>query len=79
MPSEQRPAHPTRYKVTSQVEGSYRQPNGQFASGVKVTFTTEDGLTGSVEVPESAYNAPNVQQMIRDRIAQLMSVQGLTD
>lgn len=67
-----------RWHVTSQQETSRTTPQGQFLRGVNVYFTTAAGVSGSVFVSDSEYNAQSVRALIAARVAQLEAVQGLT-
>lgn len=66
------------WTVISQAETMGIGPTGVAGSGVKVTFRTLDGTTGSVFVPDAMYTADNVKAAISDRVAVLASVKGLT-
>lgn len=66
------------WTVISQSETMGIGPTGTAGSGVKVTFRTVDGTTGSVFVPDAQYTAENVRAAILARVAVLESVKGLT-
>ena len=65
------------FTITSQVEGQYQTPTGQWAQGMKITFATPDGLQGSVTVPESGYTPDNVRAAIATKLATMRAVQQL--
>lgn len=66
------------WTVISQVETMGIGPTGTAGSGVKVTFRTMDGTTGSVFVPDAQYNADTVKAAIIAKAATLAEVKGLT-
>jgi hypothetical protein len=66
------------WTVTNQAETADIGPDGTYVQGVKVTFRTADGHTGSVFVPASMYNADQVRKMVADRASVVTAVAGLS-
>lgn len=65
------------WRVTQQMETQQPGANGRFTKGVNVTFSTSNGLSGTVFVPESSYSADNVRKLIAAKVAAMTSVQNL--
>lgn len=65
------------WNVTTQSETTRPDGTGRFVSGVLVGFQTSNGLQGSVFVPDSQYNADQVQQLVQSRVDQMVGVQSL--
>lgn len=66
------------YTVTGQTEQFKQQPNGQFADGVTIMFTTSGGVAGTVWVPAAQYqNIDAVRTAIEARVAAINAVQAL--
>lgn len=68
----------TGWKVTSQQETYGVGPDGQATEGVKVFFTSDQGVSGSVFVPRKSYNPDNVRAAIAGYVQQLHEVQAST-
>lgn len=66
-----------QWQVTGQRETSILS-NGQFENAYVVTFRTASGVTASVTVPKSQYNADTVAKLITEQVAHIDSVSGLT-
>lgn len=63
------------WTVTGQVTDQVRVTDaGQTIEGAQVYFTTGEGQTGSVFVPDTQYTEAKVRQMIEHRAAQLDAV-----
>lgn len=52
-------------------------PEGSYVSGIKVTFRTAAGVTGSVFVPEAGYSVEAVRAAVSARAAVADGVAGL--
>lgn len=65
------------WNVTTQQETTRPDSTGRFVSGVLVTFTTSNGLSGSVFVPDAQYTPDNVRSAIQARVEQMVGVQSL--
>lgn len=65
------------YTITGQVEEMRQQPNQAYIDGVKVSFTTDTGVAGTVWVPAAKYNRDDVRAAIVARVAIINSVQSL--
>lgn len=74
--SEGAPA-PT-WRVTGQVEQSQVNASGQLSPGVRVSFTTGAGHSGSIWVPNTAYSVETVRTMIANQAGILDAVGSLT-
>jgi hypothetical protein len=70
------PAAPA-WTVTNQMETSDLGPAGTFVSGVKVSFRTASGATGSVFVPQADYNVDKVKALIDAKAATAEGIAGL--
>jgi len=58
-----------RWTITGQQEIRQQAPNGQFASGIVVTYKTLNNVTGTVFFPYAEYNVDNVRKVISERVA----------
>lgn len=68
------------YQVTSQASGQVQVTQaGQVVTGVQVYFTTGDGNTDSVFVPDEHYNVDNVRKMVTARATLVDTIGGLSD
>jgi hypothetical protein len=67
------------WTVTSQQETTAPNASNIYVDGVKVGFTTDTGVAGSVFVPNTAYNATSVKRLIQSRVDKMTEVQGLTN
>lgn len=65
------------WSVSAQQEVTAPDAQGRYVPGVKVSFTTRAGLSGSVFVPDAQYNPANVRQAVEQRVAQMLTVHGL--
>lgn len=65
------------WQVTGQQETVDQGPAGTFVAGVRVSFRTASGATGSVFVPTSDYTAERVRQLVAERAATVETVAGL--
>lgn len=65
------------WTVTGQLEQTGLDANNRYVPGVKISFTTAGGLSGSVFVPDSMYNAASARAAIAARVAQMSEVHGL--
>lgn len=67
------------WAVTGQVTDQVRVTDaGQTIEGVQVYFTTGEGQTGSVFVPDTQYTEAKVRQMIEARANRLDAVFAMT-
>ena len=65
------------WTVTGQMEVTAPDSTGRYVPGVKVSFTTVTGLSGTVFVPDAQYNTERVRAAINERVAQMLAVHGL--
>ena len=66
------------WRVGSQQETLEPAPNGQIVRGVRVTFLTSNGGTGSVFIPEMQYgNIETVNAMLSEAAANFIAVHAL--
>lgn len=72
------PAQGLTWSVTSQQETVDRGPDGSLVNGYKINFTTPSGVSGSIFVPRTAYNAANVKALLRAHISELEAVSSST-
>jgi hypothetical protein len=66
------------WRVTSQVETSRPDASGRIIRGVQVGWEASTGATGSVFVPEAAYNAAVVAQAVQQAVRNAVVVGQLT-
>lgn len=71
-------ATPPAWAITQQLETTDLGPAGAYVSGVRVTFRTVSGVTGSVFVPHTDYTVDAVRRAVAARAAVLEDVAGLT-
>lgn len=65
------------WRVTGQVEQTGLDSNNRYVPGVRISFTTREGIAGSVFVPDTQYNAEAARAAIAARVAQMAGVHGL--
>lgn len=65
------------WSVTAQQQQTAQDSTGNYVAGVKVTFVTGSGLSGSVFVPESQYNAETVRAMVAARVEAMAAIAAL--
>jgi hypothetical protein len=70
-------ANSSGWHVVGQQETMGLDPMGRAVDGVKVTFQTDRGLTGTVFVPRDRYNPDNVKAAILQAVGSLHTVQDL--
>lgn len=68
----------TGWKVTGQTETTELGPGGKAERGKRLTWSSSDGLTGSVFVPDSLGDLESVKAQVSDAVARARSLQGLT-
>lgn len=68
---------PATWKVISQQETSGQNDQGAYVHGVTVTFQTTKGVTGTVFVPDSVYNADTVRARVQARVDAMHDVHAL--
>lgn len=66
------------WTVNGQQETTDLGPNGQFAHGFRVSFTTRAGHQGSVFVPDNQYAPDMVRALIAQRAQAMDAVGSLT-
>lgn len=66
------------WRVTNQVERKVLGPSGGIGEVVEVQFVTENGTTGTVNVPKSVYNVDEVKRRIDEYVSHIGAVEGLT-
>jgi hypothetical protein len=68
----------TGWKVIGQVQVTEADPQGRAARGVRVSFTTNLGVSGSVFVAEDRYHPDNVRAAVAAAAAAMDQVQQLS-
>ncbi len=53
------------WSVTGQVEATEFSQQGQMQKGVRISFQTGQGHTGTVFVPQAQYNPDTVRQLVQ--------------
>jgi hypothetical protein len=71
------PAAPA-WTITNQMETSDLGPSGSYVSGVKVSFRTASGATGSVFVAQADYTTERVRAAVAAKAAVADEIAGLT-
>lgn len=66
------------WTITAQVEGSQVIPPGRVINGTTVYFSTGNGDSGSVFVPNDKYSVETVTAMVAARAAQLDAIANLS-
>lgn len=67
------------WRVTGQRQTKVPGPGGtSFVDAIEVNYVTGYGVNGTVTLPMSQYNLPNVQAAISGQVAQLDAVSALT-
>lgn len=66
------------WRVTAQTETSDIGPDGRITSGYRVSFTTNNGHSGSVFAPMTSYSVEKVRAQIEGAAARLDAVGSLT-
>lgn len=61
-----------------QLETVGQTESGSFVEGVKVTFTTRAGVTGSIFVPRSEYTTDHVRDLINAKAATIDEISALS-
>lgn len=64
------------WTVTNQRE-TVTMAGGQFTDVIEVSFTTDQGVNGTVDIPKTQYSADKVATAIDAYVAKLHEVQGL--
>ena len=78
MSSPRPPLPEVAWQVTAQQEVTEPGPTGSFEPGVRVSFRTGGGHTGSVFVPASRYSIDQVRAAVAGQAALLDAVGQLT-
>ena len=65
------------WKIVSQQEMTQPDAMGRYIKGVTVGFTTENGISGSVFVPDAQYSVDNVKKLVDARAQLMMGVQAI--
>jgi hypothetical protein len=65
------------WKVTGQRQTIGQTADGAFGDVVEVTYTTDHGYTGRVQVPKAQYTADNVRRLIAAEVATIDAVHNL--
>ena len=68
---------PVTWRVTSQSQTTDAAEDGRFTEGVRVSFATSAGDTGSVFLPLPAFTPQAVADAIAARVAVMHQVRGL--
>lgn len=72
------PASSTGWKVVGQTETMGLDPLGKAVDGIRVTFQTTRGITGTVFVPKDRYTPDNVTAAIKAAVGTLHTVADLS-
>lgn len=66
------------FKIENQRPATRAKPGGGFVPVMEITFTTKpSGITGTVDVPDSAYMPDEVARLVGAKAALLEEVQAL--
>lgn len=66
------------WSIVSQLEQPEMSLTGQLTRGMRITFKTDLGNTGSIWVPDTVYpNTTEVKRLIQDAVDQVTAVQRL--
>lgn len=77
-PGSRPPSAPvTGWRVTDQVPTTEQTPSGRAERGMRVSFMTGKGVSGSVFIPESQYTPDNVRAAIAAQAALIDQVHAL--
>lgn len=68
---------PAAWTITGQLETADIGPQGTYVPGVKVSFRTAAGLTGSVFVAATDYTTDAVRKAVAAKVATMTEVAGL--
>lgn len=66
------------WSVTGQVEDFGPDDSGSYVAGVKVSFRTASGATGSVFIPASQYSVDRARAVISAKAAEAEAIQNLS-
>jgi hypothetical protein len=66
------------WSVTGQVEDFGADDTGTYVTGVRVSFRTASGATGSVFIPGHQYTVDQVRALVGQRAAAAEAVQNLS-
>jgi len=66
------------WEVVSQIEDFGAAANGQYVPGVRVSFRTRSGATGSVFIPSAEYTVDRAKAVIGTAAEAVETVQNLT-
>lgn len=66
------------WHVTNQVERQAMSPSGGFVPSVDVQFVTDNGTSGTVTVPKSAFTADEVKRRIDAYVEHIANVENLS-
>lgn len=72
------PAPSVSWRVTGQQQTVETGTGNQPVRGYRIMFATGTGASGSVFVPQSAYNRQNVAAVVGTAAAEVAAVQNLT-
>lgn len=73
------PAAHSGWSITGQTQKQWLPTGGQqFVTGVDVSFVTNAGNAGSVQVPYAQYSPDQVAALVSARAAQLDAISALT-
>ena len=59
------PRQPIGWRITQQTPGMGRMANGPYVQGVNIMFALDNGLSGTVFVPNDQYNPQTVRDAIQ--------------
>lgn len=65
------------WEVTRQTEGSIYEPGAGFEPSWRITYRTDKGITGTIEVPKRMYGPETVRRLIDAEVAALHQVHEL--
>lgn len=64
-------------QVTKQRQTTIIDPSGDLVDVMAVTFKTDKGVTGTIDVPLAQYNKANVERLVMERAATIDDIHGI--
>lgn len=65
------------WEITGQAEDFGANAQGQYVQGVRVSFRTAEGATGSVFLPSAEFSVANVRERVESVAGAMRAVSGL--